>query len=155
MDPDAKVQIATMGTKLEYSTDDGTTWVRVYGLASTPEFGGQPNMIDSTTLDNTEYETSVLGLQSAPEISYEINVMALNATHTDREGHTVEPNLKLVKALADSKSINKWRLTKASGITFTYDAVTRIGYNSDEQASIEKFTIYHDMKSKITVALPG
>ena len=51
MDPDAKVQVATMGTKLEYSTDNGSTWTRVYGLASTPDFGGQPNKIDTTTLE--------------------------------------------------------------------------------------------------------
>ena len=144
MDPDAKVQVATMGTKLEFSTD-GEQWTRVYGLASTPDFGGTPNMIDSTTLDNTEYESAVLGLQPAPEISYSINVQLL----TDENA-----NLKAVKALADSKSKNKWRLTKASGTTFEYEAVTRIGYNADEQASIEKFTIYHNLKSKITVSLP-
>ena len=76
MDPDAKIQIATMGTKLEFSTD-GETWTRVYGLASTPDFGGEPNTIDSTTLDNTEYETNVLGLQPSNVLSYEINMMAL------------------------------------------------------------------------------
>ena len=148
MDPDAKVQVATMGTKLEFSTGTGDpeTWKRVYGLASTPDFGGQPNMIDSTTLDNTEYETSVLGLQPAPEISYEINVQQLSDT---------DANLKIVKALADSKSTNKWRLTKASGTTFEYEAVTRIGYNADEQATIEKFTIYHQLKSKIAVTVPN
>ena len=78
MDPDAKVQVATMGTKLEYSTDNGTTWTRVYGLASTPDFGGQPNKIDTTTLDNTVAETSTNGLQPAVELSYEFNVQELN-----------------------------------------------------------------------------
>ena len=144
MDPDAKVQVATMGTKLEFSTD-GSEWKRVYGLASTPDFGGQPNTIDSTTLDNVEYETSVLGLQPAAEVSYEINMMAYVKENQDIH------NLQLVKALADAKTQVKWRLTKASGLKFEYDAIPRIGYNADEQASIEKFTIYHDVKSKIKV----
>lgn len=146
MDPDAKVQVATLGTKLEFSTDKGSTWKRVYGLASTPDFGGQPNTIDSTTLDNTVSETSVSGLMPASEVSYEINVQVLN---------NEEANLRLVKAMADAKSTDKWRLTKASGVVITYDAVTKISYNADEQASIEKFTIYHDLKSDITVELPA
>ena len=87
MDPDAKVQVATLGTALyyrEYKTEgnfvgnkgaytlpeeqtDMKAWLetqgfkRIYGLASTPDFGGQPNTIDITTLDNTNAVTSVLG----------------------------------------------------------------------------------------------
>jgi len=144
MDPDAKVQVATMGTKLEFSSD-GTTWTRVYGLASTPDFGGQPNTIDSTTLDNRVAETSVQGLMPAAEVTYEINVQLLNDPNA---------NLRAVKALADAGSTDHWKLTKASGVVIAYDAKTTISYNADEQASIEKFTIYHDLKSDIKVTLP-
>ena len=79
MDPDAKVQVATLGTALYYSTSatgvenfigqNGSynpdqlmttlqDYTRIYGLASTPDFGGQPNTIDTTTLDNTKAEAS-------------------------------------------------------------------------------------------------
>ena len=145
MDPDAKVQVATMGTKLEYSTDNGTTWTRVYGLASTPDFGGQPNKIDTTTLDNTVAETSTNGLQPALELSYEFNVQALNSA---------EANLRQIKTLADAKTKAKWRLTKASKMTIEYEAVPSISYSADEQGGIEKFVMYHDLKSDLTVTLP-
>lgn len=145
MDPDAKVQVATMGTKLEYSTDNGTTWTRVYGLASTPDFGGQPNKIDTTTLDNTVAETSTNGLQPAVELSYEFNVQALNST---------DANLRQIKTLADAKTKAKWRLTKASQMTIEYEAVPSISYSADEQGGIEKFVMYHDLKSDLTVSLP-
>lgn len=146
MDPDAKVQVPTMGTKLEYSTNSGTSWTRVYGLASTPDIGGEPNKIDSTTLDNTVYETSVQGLMPAVELSYEFNVQLLN---------DASANLRLIKTLADAKTQCKWRLTKASGITFEYEAVPTISYASDEQGNIEKFSMYHDLKSEMTVTLPS
>lgn len=153
MDPDAKVQIATMGTKLEFSTDstDGTDgeWTRVYGLATTPDFGGEPNTIDSTTLDNTEYETNVLGLQPSNVLGYELNMMALI-----KENKGIH-NLTLVQNLVDQKQLVKWRLTKASGVTFTYDAIAKLQYNADEQSAIEKFTMYHSLKSKITVKVPS
>lgn len=148
MDPDAKIQIATMGTKLEFSSDNGTTYTRVYGLASTPDFGGEPNTIDSTTLDNTEYETNVLGLQPSNVLSYEFNMMALIAENKGIH------NLTLVQDLVDNKTIAKWKLTKASGVTFTYDAIAKIQYNADEQSAIEKFTMFHSLKSKITVTIP-
>lgn len=145
MDPDAKVQVATMGTKLEYTTDNGTTWTRVYGLASTPDFGGQPNKIDTTTLDNTVSETSTNGLQPAVELSYEFNVQELNSENA---------NLRLIKTLADNKTKVKWRLTKASKMTIEYEAVPSISYSADEQGGIEKFVMYHDLKSDLTVTLP-
>lgn len=145
MDPDAKVQVATMGTKLEYSTDNGTTWTRVYGLASTPDFGGQPNKIDTTTLDNIVAETSTNGLQPAVELSYEFNVQELNDQNA---------NLRQIKTLADAKTKAKWRLTKASKMTIEYEAVPSISYSADEQGGIEKFVMYHDLKSDLTVTLP-
>ena len=145
MDPDAKVQVATMGTKLEYSTDNGSTWTRVYGFASTPDFGGQPNKIDTTTLDNTVAETSTNGLQPAVELSYEFNVQELNNQNA---------NLRQIKTLADAKTKAKWRLTKASQMTIEYEAVPSISYSADEQGGIEKFVMYHDLKSDLTVTLP-
>lgn len=146
MDPDAKVQVATMGTKLEYTTNLTTpAWVRVYGLASTPDFGGQPNKIDTTTLDNTVSETSTNGLQPAVELSYEFNVQELNDANA---------NLRQIKTLADAKTKAKWRLTKASGMTIEYEAIPSISYTADEQGGIEKFTMYHDLKSDLTISLP-
>ena len=145
MDPDAKVQVATMGTKLEYSTDNGSTWTRVYGLASTPDFGGQPNKIDTTTLDNTVAETSTNGLQPAVELSYEFNVQELNNQNA---------NLRQITTLADAKTKAKRRLTKASKMTIEYEAVPSISYSADEQGGIEKFVMYHDLKSDLTVTVP-
>lgn len=170
MDPDAKVQVATLGTALFYTTTTGASafigkngsyneteltealksYTRIYGLASTPDFGGQPNTIDTTTLDNTKAETSVLGLQPAAEVTYEINMM----TFADvPEG--VQHNLRAVKAMADDKVKAHWIVVKASGVIIEYDAVTNISYTADAQQDIEKFAIYHDVKSDIAVSLPA
>ena len=173
MDPDAKVQQATLGTALYFkaigSTETGTfigqngsyagkdaldaalaDYTRVYGLASTPDFGGQPNTIDTTTLDNTKSETSVLGLQPATEVTYEINMMTF-ADVPDGVQH----NLRTVKAMADDKVKAHWILVKASGVIIEYDATTNISYTADAQQDIEKFSIYHDVKSDIAVSLPA
>lgn len=174
MDPDAKVQVATLGTALYYSKAKAgvfigsngsydpatlktalTDYTRVYGLSSTPDFGGQPNTIDTTTLDNTKAETSVLGLQPAAEISYEINMMSFDDTPSG-----ITHNLRGVKAMADENEENRkngkahWVVIKASGVIIEYDATTSISYTADAQQDIEKFSIYHNVKSDIAVSLP-
>ncbi len=172
MDPDARVQAATLGTSLHFKqipdTSSGpfigqggsyaskeslesqlATYTRVYGLASTPDFGGQPNTIDTTTLDNTKAETSVLGLQPAAEVTYEINMMTFN----DNNGYA--HNLRAVKALADEHKKAHWVVYKASGVIIEYDAYTHISYTADAQQDVEKFSIYHDIRSDITVSLPA
>lgn len=154
MDPDAKIQIATMGTKLEVRTSSEGNYVRLYGLASTPDFGGEPNTIDSTTLDNTEYETNVLGLQPSNVLSYEFNMMAL-IKQTDKDGKEVQHNLTYIKNIVDNKTNAHWKLTKASGVTFEYDAIAKLQFNADEQSAIEKFTMFHSLKSRITVTVPA
>lgn len=170
MDPEAKVQQATLGTALYFKTTSGTgafigqngsyspaalktalgSYTRVYGLASTPDFGGQPNTIDTTTLDNVKSETSVLGLQPAAEVTYEINMMTF-ADVPDGVQH----NLRAVKGLSDDKVKAHWVLVKASGVIIEYDATTNISYTADAQQDVEKFTIYHDVKSDIAVSLPA
>lgn len=171
MDPDAKVQVATLGTALYYTTSaTGTSafigqngsydpqalltalngYTRVYGLSSTPDFGGQPNTIDTTTLDNTKAETSVLGLQPAAEVTYEINMMSFKDVPAG-----VSHNLRAVKAMADDKVKAHWLVVKASGVIIEYDATTNLSYTADAQQDIEKFSIYHDVRSDIKVSLPN
>lgn len=170
MDPDAKVQVATLGTALFFTTSTGSAafigkdgaysadtlktklegYTRIYGLASTPDFGGQPNTIDTTTLDNTKAETSVLGLQPAAEVTYEINMMTFEDVPDG-----IEHNLRAVKAMADDKVKAHWVVVKASGVIIEYDAITNISYTADAQQDIEKFSIYHDVKSDIVVSLPN
>jgi len=172
MDPDAKVQVATLGTALYYrdTASGDANWIgsatgsyaaadletalasctRIYGLASTPDFGGQPNTIDSTTLDNTKTETSVLGLQPATEVSYEINMMDFDSVPSG-----VQHNLRTVKGLADDELTKHWIVVKASGVIIEYDAKTTLSYTADAQQDIEKFAIYHDVKSAIRVSLPS
>ena len=173
MDPDAKVQVATLGTALYYRpvAEGDANFIgkngsydaaalktalaaagcaRIYGLSSTPDFGGQPNTIDTTTLDNTKAETSVLGLQPAAEVTYEINMMSFADVPTG-----VSHNLRTVKAMADDKVKSHWIVVKASGVIVEYDATTTISYTADAQQDIEKFSIYHDVKSDIAVSLPA
>ena len=60
---------ALNGAKLEYSSSKTGTFTQIYGLKTIPEIGGEPNTIDTTDLDNTEYETSIMGLNQHNHIT--------------------------------------------------------------------------------------
>ena len=66
----------------------------------------------------------------------------------------VQHNLRAVKALADDDIKAHWVVVKASGVIIEYDARTNISYTADAQQDIEKFNIYHDVRSDIQVSLP-
>ncbi len=51
------------GTKLEYCETENGSYTQIKGLTSVPDIGGEPNSIDTTTLDNLKYETSKYGFQ--------------------------------------------------------------------------------------------
>ena len=66
-------------------------------------------------------------------------------------------NLREVKDMADAEPKAKahWIVVKASGVIIEYDATCSISYTADAQQDIEKFSIYHDVKSDIAVSLPA
>lgn len=64
--------ITTANTKLYYSTGEDT-WALLTPITSYPDMGASPNKIDSTDLSETVMKTNILGLQEAPDLSFEAN----------------------------------------------------------------------------------
>ena len=62
---------AMNGAKLEYSSSQSGSYTQIYGLKTIPDIGGTPNTIDTTDLDNTEYETNIMGLKPAQQYDFE------------------------------------------------------------------------------------
>jgi hypothetical protein len=56
---------------------------------------------------------------------------------------------------ADPKIKAHWVVVKNSGVIIEYDATCAISYTADAQQDIEKFSIYHDVRSDIKVSLPN
>lgn len=120
-----KAYSAYNGSKLEYSESENGTYKKIAGLKTTPDIGGEPNKIDTTDLDNTEYETQMNGLKPAQAYNFDFNM----------ENPSVEANIKIASDLEDSKKIYFWKYTLTNGIvtTFRSDVKTTIagGSNGD------------------------
>lgn len=132
---------ASAGSKLEYK--DGSTWKQIKGLKAIPEIGGEPNKIDTTSLDNTKYMTEINGLMSAPNLTFEFNL----------EDPTIEANIYLVDQLSKTAT-KEWKITYSTGITIEYKSDTTYSFNEVGVDEISSFTMYHAPTEEPTITIP-
>lgn len=113
------------GTKLEFSSTENGTYTRIYGLKTLPDVGGEPNRIDTTDLDNTEYETNMYGLKPAQAYNFDFNM----------QDPSTEANIKLVSDLEDTGNNYYWKLTYSNGLILTFQSkvkTTILGGSSND-----------------------
>ena len=132
------------GTKLEYAETEEGEKTQIKGLTTVPDIGGEPNEIDTTTLDNTKYETSKYGLMPAVKLAYEYNLEDPSAT----------ANIKLASDLEDSEKTYYWWLTFPNGIIISYRSAVRTDIKGGSSGDLLKFGMYHNPVSEITRTIP-
>lgn len=134
---------ALNGTKLEYK-DGELTYKQIYGLSSIPDIGGTPNRIDTTDLDNTKFETSILGLQPALELDFEFNM----------EDPTATANIKLVSDMEDTGEVYEFKLTYKNGITVEFSSEVRTTLLGGASGDLSKFTLHLAPESEPKITIP-
>ena len=134
---------ALNGSKLEYK--ENTTYKQIYGLSSIPDIGGTPNRIDTTDLDNTKFETSILGLQPALQLDFDFNMEDPSAT----------ANIKLVSDMEDAEKVYDFRLTYKNGITVEFSSEVRTTLVGGASGDLSKFTLHLAPESEPTITIPA
>lgn len=132
------------GSKLEYSATENGSYTQIYGLSNIPDIGGEPNKIDTTDLDNLKYETNILGLQPAPEMTFEFNM----------EDPSAEANIKVVSDMEDSGNNYYFKLTYSNGIVITFDSKVRTTIVGGGSEDLLKFQLHLSPNSEIEKTIP-
>lgn len=132
------------GTKLEYAETANGDRTQIKGLLKVPDIGGEPNSIDTTTLDNTRYETAKYGLMPAVKLPYEYNLEDPSAT----------ANIKLASDLEDSKKTYYWWLTLPNGIVLSYQSAVITDIKGGGSGDLIKFGMYHNPIKEIERTIP-
>lgn len=65
--------ISTATTTLLYASTQTGTYAKLVDIVSYPDMGTAPTKLDTTDLSATVYKTNILGLQDAPDLSFECN----------------------------------------------------------------------------------
>jgi len=63
--------INTSNTILKSSATEVGAFTKLLDIVSYPDLGSAPSTLDSTTLTNAQIKTSILGLQEAPDLTFE------------------------------------------------------------------------------------
>ena len=118
-------------TKLEYSSTVNGSYKRLYGLRVVPDIGGEPDDIETTTLDNKKYKTAILGLQDIQKYTFEFNM----------EDPAVESNYKIASDLEDSGDVYYWKLTLSNGIELSFRSKVTTAIQGGEYGDLIGFTM--------------
>lgn len=132
------------GSKLEYATTENGTYTQIYGLRTTPDIGGTPNQIDTTDLDNTEYETAINGLKPAQQYEFEFNM----------ESPAVTANIKLASDLEDAGTKAYWKYTLANGIVISFQSDVKTTINGGSSGDLIGFTMTLSPIAEPVVTIP-
>lgn len=123
---------AMNGAKLEYASSQTGSYTQIYGLKTIPDIGGTPNTIDTTDLDNTEYETNIMGLKPAQQYDFEFNL----------ETPTATANIKIASDLEDTGNDYYFKLTYASGIIVSFKSKVKTTINGGSSGDLESFIMH-------------
>lgn len=118
-------------SKLEYSTSATGSYTRIYGLRVVPDIGGEPDDIETTTLDNVKYKTAILGLQDVQKYTFEFNM----------EDPSAESNFKLASDLEDSANDYYWKLTLSNGIVISFRSKVTTSIQGGQYGDLIGFTM--------------
>lgn len=133
------------GSKIEYSETESGTYSRLYGLLKVPVIGEEPNDIDTTSLDNLEFETSKAGLKPAVKLNIDFNM----------ENPDTNANINLVDALATSKKTYFFKITRSNGIVHKFKSKVAYSFNEIGTNEIDKFTLYLRPIKEVETTVPS
>lgn len=97
-------------SKIEYSETSDGSYTQLKGLKNIPDIGGEPEDIETTTLDNKKYKTAITGLMDIQKYTFEFNM----------EDPGAESNYKLACDLEDADKAYFWKITLSNGIVISF-----------------------------------
>lgn len=65
--------VNTSNTILKFASTEAGPFEKLVDITSYPDLGSEPNKLDTTDLSDTTFMTSILGLQEAPDLTFEAN----------------------------------------------------------------------------------
>lgn len=132
MNEDEKKYSVMNGATLEYSETEDGEYKKIKGLKTTPDVGGEPNQIDTTDLDNVEFETAMPGLKPTQKYDFEFNMENPSAT----------ANIKVASDLEDSKKEYFWKYTLSNGILIQFKSKVKTTIKGGSNGDLNGFTMH-------------
>lgn len=132
------------GTKLGYSSTSTGTKTYINGVTTIPEIGGTPDDVDTDSLDNLKYHTTVDGLMPAVKLDIEMNM----------EDPSAEANIKQVYDLEQSGNTYYWFIEYSNGVTVSFRSKVKYSIGETSSGELLKFTMHLSAIGEPTTTVP-
>ena len=132
------------GTKVGYSSEANGEKTYINGITSIPEIGGTPDDVDTDSLDNTKYHTTIDGLMPAVKLELEMNM----------EDPSAEANIKQVYDLEQSGQAYYWFIEYSNGVTVSFRSKVRYSISETQSGELLKFKMYLSAIGEPTTTIP-
>ena len=133
------------GTKLGYSATESGTKTYINGITTIPEIGGSPDEVDTDSLDNMKYHTTIDGLMPAVKLDIEMNM----------EDPSAEANIKKVYDLEQSGNTYYWFVEYSNGITVSFRSKVKYSFAETTSGELLKFTMHLSAIGEPTTTIPA
>ena len=133
------------GTKLGYSETENGTKSYINGITSIPEVGGSPDEVETDSLDNLKYHTTIDGLMPAVKLELELNM----------EDPSANANIKQVYDLEQSGKTYYWFIEYSNGITVSFRSKVRYSFSETSSGELLKFKMYLTAIGEPTTTVPS
>lgn len=132
------------GTKLGYASTSTGTRAYINGVTTIPEIGGSPDDVDTDSLDNKKYHTTIDGLMPAVKLDIEMNM----------EDPDAEANIKKVYDLEQSGNTYYWFVEYSNGITVSFRSKVKYSIGETTSGELLKFTMHLSAIGEPTTTIP-
>lgn len=132
------------GIKLEYSTNAGSSYTDLTGLKEVPDMGSDPEKVDNTCLSDKvkQYE---YGIGDYGDLEYKFKY----------ENASDSSPYRVLRKLADAKTVVKFKQTYPDKTTFTFDAQCNVKLGGGGVNGVIEFTLSLALQSEIEVTDPS
>ena len=132
------------GTKLGYSSTASGTRTYINGVTTIPEIGGSPDEVETDSLDNIKYHTSIDGLMPAVKLDIEMNM----------EDPSAEANIKKIYDLEQSDTAYYWFVEYSNGVTVSFRSKVKYSIGETSSGELLKFTMHLSAIGEPTTTIP-
>ena len=132
------------GTKLGYSSTSTGTRTYINGITTIPEIGGSPDEVETDSLDNLKYHTTIDGLMPAVKLEIELNM----------EDPSAESNIRQVYDLEQSGNTYYWFIEYSNGVTVSFRSKVRYSIDETTSGELLKFKMYLSAIGEPTTTIP-
>ena len=132
------------GTKLGYSSTSTGSKTYINGVTTIPEIGGTPDDVDTDSLDNIKYHTTIDGLMPAVKLDIEMNMEDPEATS----------NIKQVYDLEQSGNTYYWFIEYSNGVTVSFRSKVKYSISETTSGELLKFTMHLSAIGEPTTTIP-